>query len=607
MAKDIEKEMDKTSKKADKLAAKKEKAEAKKAELAKQIDELRLQIADESDEKVKAKLRKQRDDLSAQRDGITRSKDGMTIPMAPKTKKLVKSIIAVVVVIALLCTYVATGTVRYGLVSYFGAPQSSFTAFTIKDSSGEKHTLKVSTYNYYFSMQYNNLKTTQQSYSQYGLDLSSANLDVDFDQKLSKQKTTNDDGDTVTWAKYLHDEVVESIKSVYTYYYEAVKANGGKEPEITEDQKKELDDTLNEYKETANGYGYTLDGYLKLAIGKGVNEKVFRREATIAYISDNYKSDYTEELLAKEYTDEEYDAYKSEHEDDLLSVSVKLFEADNEDDAKAFAKELKADGSNFADLASKYATDDFDKEQNKDENQTIFNDITKSVLQAAGNAIAAAETSEEGKEGKTPGLNWLFSSKRKAGDIKQYSTSVVYVLRPVKLSDTKTVNVRHILVSPYFNVEEDSEEDTSDPTAATDKQWKAAEKQAKKILKEWKDGDATAESFGALAAEYTEDSNGADGGLYENVTPNQMVPTFGNWCFDSSRKAGDTAIVKTRFGYHIMYFEGQGNLKAWQYTAQQALASEDRTKTIETLEDGYSIKENWFGARYFEKDTDIDS
>lgn len=612
MAKDLEKDITVSDKKAEKLAAKKRKAEDKKAELAQKIEELRNQIADETNEKEKAKLRKKRDELISQRDGITKSKDGMSIPMAPRTKKIVNAVIAAVVVVALLCTYVATGAVRHGLVSYFGLPQSSLTAFTITDGDGEKHAVKVSTYNYYFAVQYNSLRSNQQTYSQYGIDLSEQHLDADFDMKFSKQTTKNDDGETVTWAEYMHDEVVESIKTTYTYYYEAVKANGGKEPKITDDQQKELDDTLKEYTDSAKGYGFTLDGYLKAAMGKGINKEVFVRETKISYIAQNYQQDHKEELLKKEYSADDYNKYKEEHEDELLSVSVKLFECDSEDDAKKFAKELKADGSNFAALASKYSESDFDKDLNKTPEQTVFNDITKSTLQSAGNAIAAAEeheeeTAEDGHEHEYPGLDWLFSTKRKAGDIKQYSTSVVYVLRPVKLSDTKTVNARHILITPYFDAEEDSEEDTSDATQATEKQWKAAYKQAQKILKEWKDGEATAESFGKLAAEHTEDSNGDDGGLYENITPNQMVPTFGNWCFDSARKAGDTAIIKTKFGYHIIYFESEGDLKVWEYTAQQALASDDAENDTDTLEKSYKIKEHWFASRYFENDTDIDS
>ena len=86
-----------------------------------------------------------------------------------------------------------------------------------------------------------------------------------------------------------------------------------------------------------------------------------------------------------------------------------------------------------------------------------------------------------------------------------------------------------------------------------------------------------------------------------------MVPTFNAWCFDSSRKEGDTAIVQTEYGYHIMYFESTSDLTVWEYTAQQALASDDGNKAVADLEKSYTIKETWLGSRYFEKDTDIDS
>lgn len=33
-----------------------------------------------------------------------------------------------------------------------------------------------------------------------------------------------------------------------------------------------------------------------------------------------------------------------------------------------------------------------------------------------------------------------------------------------------------------------------------------------------------------------------------------MVPEFEKWAMDDSRKYGDVAIVKSKYGYHIMYF-----------------------------------------------------
>lgn len=598
--------------KEEKFEKKKQKALEKKEELTAKIDDIKGLIASETDEKKKKKLRRQRDELSQQLEGIAKSKDGATIPMSLSAKRIVKSAIAVVVIIALLAVYVATGTVRHGLVSYFGAPQSAFTAFTISDGDGNKHNIKVNTYNYYFALTYNNLQSMKQQYSQYGMDLEQYHLNIDFDKKLSDQTMKNEDGETVTCAEYVHDQVVDSIKTNYMYYYEALKNNDNKEPEITEDQKKELDETLSKYEEQAKTYGFTLSGFITASMGKGVNEKVFRKEATIAYIAENYQQEYTEKLSKKEYSDADYNKYRDEHKNDLMGIDVRIFDCSSEDEAKKFAKALKADASNFAALASKYSEDDWDKTANKNDVETTYKGITRAQLTSAGYAIAQADehTHEEGEEHsedeeeKYSGLDWLFSSKRKAGDVKQYSTTVAYVLKPVYLPSQKTVTVRHILISPVSDSESDSSKQAKD---ASKKEWDAAKKKADKILKQYKDGKHTAEAFGELAKKNSSDGNASKGGIYENVTPNQMVPTFNGWCFDSARKAGDVGIVKTQYGYHIIYFESTNKLTAWQYTAQQALASDDTQDASDKLEKSYTIKTNWFGSRYFEKDTDIDS
>ncbi|MBD8945058.1 MAG: hypothetical protein EGR79_09250, partial [Ruminococcaceae bacterium] len=143
-------------------------------------------------------------------------------------------------------------------------------------------------------------------------------------------------------------------------------------------------------------------------------------------------------------------------------------------------------------------------------------------------------------------------------------------------------------------------------TQATTKQWNDAKKKAEKILAQYNSGKKTEDAFAQLAKDNSADNNANDGGLYENVYPGQMVNSFGNWCFDSSRKSGDVAIVQTDYGYHIMYFVKQTNMPAWKYTAQQAMASSDGDADTKALEKSYSIKEHWFGSRYFEIDTDID-
>lgn len=529
------------------------------------------------------------------------------VKIAKNTAKVIKSVVAVVVVLALLVTYVATGAVRKGFIHSTLQWTTGITAVTVTSDDGDKIKIPVSVYNYYYASTYNNLKSTQQQYEQYGLDPADMGIDVDFDKKLSAQKTTNDDDEVITWAQNLQDQVVESIKTTYTYYNEAVKANNGEEPEITEEQQAELDETMSQFKEQAEKYGYTLSGYLVKALGKGVTESVYRRESVRSYIAQNYSQTLSDEITATEYTDDQINAYKDEHIDELQSVDIRLFEASTEDIAKEFVGKLNADGSNFTELAAEYAAEGFDKSYYTEDGASTYLEATKAALQRGGFAIATAEHNHaEGEEHSDdeeqsyPGLDWLFSADRKAGESYQYSTSVVYILSPASLSDANLVNVRHILISPV-----DTTDSSTSAKDATDEQWADAYAKAQDVLNQYNSGEKTAESFAELAKANSADGSASNGGLYENVYPGQMVTPFNTWCFDN-RSVGDTAIVKSEYGYHVMYFDGTADQKVWQYSAEQALTAEDSKTEAEKLQDAYSAKLNWFGSRYIEKDTDID-
>lgn len=578
----------------------------KRAKLEKEIKELRDKRDSETDEKAKAALSKKIDSAKNKLDALNGKKSGI----ANNQLKVIKSVVAVVIVIALLAAYVGTGTVRKGFIHSTLQWTTGITAATIEDEEGEKINIPVSTFNFYFANAYNNLMSTQETYEQYGISLEDNNLDVDFDIPLSDQTTTNEDGEVVTWLEYLNEQVLDSIKTTYMYYNEAVKANGGEEPEITDDQKTELEDTLSQYKETAEGYGYTLSGYLVQAMGKGVNETVFRRESTISYIAQNYESEMRDTVTEKEYTDDDLQTYLDSNIDDFEAVSIRIFEAGSEDDAISFKNDLRSDGSNFSDLCVKYSDDtDFNSEYYAQDEASTKLYATRSVLQNAGYAIATADHShEDGEEHSDdevleyPGLDWLFSEDRKAGDIYQYSTTVVYVLEPVSVPEASSVNVRHILIAP------ETDDDSSDKTSATAEQWAAALESAHNIVNEFNSGDKSEDSFAELATENTVDTgSSSNGGLYENIVPGQMVDAFETWALDPDRKTGDVDIVQTQYGYHIMYFVGDTGTPIWKVNAESAISSEDATSAAEELDEAYTITMNWFGKFYVEKDTDIDS
>lgn len=155
--------------------------------------------------------------------------------------------------------------------------------------------------------------------------------------------------------------------------------------------------------------------------------------------------------------------------------------------------------------------------------------------------------------------------------------------------DAKFVDVRHILIMPESTTAEDG------TTTVTDEAWAAAAAEAERILNEWKSGAATEESFGELANTYTADGNDAnydgipDGGLYTEVYVGQMVPEFENWCFDETRQIGDTGLVKTTYGWHVMYFVQSYPSQQWKTAAESALRSQRSNELIEDISAKYPL------------------
>ena len=131
----------------------------------------------------------------------------------------------------------------------------------------------------------------------------------------------------------------------------------------------------------------------------------------------------------------------------------------------------------------------------------------------------------------------------------------------------KVVDVRHVLLMP----ENGTTGDDGYPVYS-DEDWEACRQKAQDLYDAWLAGDQSEESFAQLAMEHSEDGNAAQGGIYEGVTKGYMVETFDSWCFDEARQVGDHGLVKTEYGYHLMFFVGSQDL--WFATAQTDLLAE---------------------------------
>ena len=149
---------------------------------------------------------------------------------------------------------------------------------------------------------------------------------------------------------------------------------------------------------------------------------------------------------------------------------------------------------------------------------------------------------------------------------------------------TSSVDVRHILILP-----EGATIETVTTEEFSDEAWAAGEQKAQEILDQWLSGDKTEDSFATLANENSADTgSNTNGGLYSGVTKGQMVEAFNDWCFDSSRQVGDYGIVKTQYGYHIMYFCGSQLL--WESQAESDLLAQLSNDFINNAVEAVDVK-----------------
>lgn len=142
------------------------------------------------------------------------------------------------------------------------------------------------------------------------------------------------------------------------------------------------------------------------------------------------------------------------------------------------------------------------------------------------------------------------------------------------------VDIRHILLIP----------EASDDM---EKAWTACEREAQKLLTYWKNKTKTTEAtFAELATEYSRDTGtAANGGLYRQIHPGQLLPELDNWCFSESRMAGDTAIFRSEAGYHIVYFAG--SVEAAYADARQDYLAQQQENLITSARESYPMEADY--------------
>ncbi len=200
---------------------------------------------------------------------------------------------------------------------------------------------------------------------------------------------------------------------------------------------------------------------------------------------------------------------------------------------------------------------------------------------------------EERKEGDLT----VIAKESGSGDSKV--TDGYYIVRFEKVDQNiyNLRNVRHILVQ----YEGGTYNSTTGTTTYTDAEKKKAKDEAQKLLDQWKAGEKTEDSFADLAEKETDDSGSkANGGLYEDVYPGQMVEPFEDWLYDAERKVGDTGLVESTYGVHIMFYVGEADINYRDYMVKNDLLTEDMEEWHDKLVEAIKLTE--LNRKYVETD-----
>ena len=428
--------------------------------------------------------------------------------------------------------------------------------------------------NHYYIDSVNNFLNEAGDYvSLFGLDTTKA---------LDDQFYNEAEGDT--WADYFLDQATATAQNMYAVY-NAAKADGFT---MSEEGKASVDATIENMSLYATMYGFpSADAYIAAMYGEGCNLDTFRDYAEVQMTAQEYAAAKTESLVydkaALEAKDAENPAaYSSYDYQYYYMANTKFYQGgtENEDGTTTYSDEEMEAGRAACEAAA----------------NTLAASTSAEELDAA---IAALEINAEVENAKSTHSHntmyasipaaiqsWVTDSARKAGDIsaipseytnedggKSVAGYYVVLFEGENENLTNLINVRHILVA----FEGGTTDETTGAVTYSDEEKAKAKTEADEILASFQAGEMTEEAFAALANEKSDDGDGTTGGLYEDVYPGQMVTNFNDWCFDAARKTGDTAVVETEYGYHVMYFVGTSESTYRDYLIENTLLNEEMT------------------------------
>ena len=345
---------------------------------------------------------------------------------------------------------------------------------------------------------------------------------IDLTKDLDQQIYDKESGQT--YHDYCMEQALKAWQETMMMLHKAEEASY-KLPQAAQDRLDSLEEELEAYVQMYNYYyGLNLknvDDLVAMNYGPGCDFDVYYD----FYRDLMYSSMYWDEMHAElEYTEEELQEYFTSHEKEML---------------ENYTIPITKDFGNLIDIRAIIIAPTTKKD-----------DAGKTVTDWEATLKAAGEIYDKWVENGSDEKAFIELVKKYTGDENAKAAEGLYT--DLYKTSMWEADVRHILITP------DSEGATKDENGYpvyTEKAWADAKVEADALLEKWLK-NPTETYFGELANENSDDKNGkvTDGGIYTDVARGKMVKEFEDWCYTASRQEGDYGIVKTVYGYHLMYF-----------------------------------------------------
>lgn len=419
--------------------------------------------------------------------------------------------------------------------------------------------ISVMEYNYTY---YTQVQTFYSSYADY---LSYFQLDTE--KPLKDQPCTVTETEQ-TWADYFMDQTDDILQQVVSCY-NAAKAEGMK---LSEDYEMQIEAFVLSATQTASSVSLSLDDYLSKYYGNGLNEKYYREFLARRFLASQYCD---EKLGAIVHSDSDFEAYYAENADTIDRVDFRIYTLTEDSLPENVSAETETEVEEAVkSLAESFAASITSEEDFKQKAVEFAPESQKASYQS-DNATLAANISGSDLANTTMS-SWLFDKSRVAGEVSVHKTatgaySVCYYLSRHR-DEHPLVSMRHLLLAVTAK-----EDGTSDAQQVYE--------EIQGLYSQWEQSGFTEKSFTELVTAHTDDPGSKEtGGLYESFAYGTMVSEINDWLYAEERQLNDTAIIKTSFGYHIVWFAGYGEI-AWKNECLPGLQDADYYELMESLEE----------------------